>query len=200
MSPAETPAGTPSDPASDPPTHQPTGPSARPRRALWTLLVWAVVYALDQLTKVLAVANLEPGVVRPFVGEVLQFHLIRNPGAAFSFATGATWIFTVLAAVVVVVVVRMSRKLRSLPWALAFGFLLAGATGNLTDRLLRAPGFARGHVVDFLQLPHWPIFNVADASICVAAVFIAVLAVRGVGLDGSRQTRETSTTSGADRA
>ncbi len=76
----------------------------------------------------------------------------------------------------------------------------AGATGNLTDRLLRAPGFARGHVVDFLQLPHWPIFNVADASICVAAVFIAVLAVRGVGLDGTRQTRETSTTSEDDRA
>ncbi len=102
----------------------PTAGPRRPRRALWTFLVWAVVYVLDQVTKVLAVAHLEPGVVRPFVGDVLQFHLIRNPGAAFSFATGATWIFTVLAAVVVVVVVRMSRKLRSLPWALAFGFLL----------------------------------------------------------------------------
>ncbi|GAA0324297.1 signal peptidase II [Kineococcus aurantiacus] len=170
----------------------------RSRRALWTLCVWAVVYVLDQVTKVLAVAHLTEGRPQPFVGELLQFHLIRNPGAAFSFATGFTWVFTLLAAVVVVVVVRMSRKLRSLPWALAFGFLLAGATGNLTDRLLREPGFARGHVVDFLQLPRWPIFNVADASICVAAVLIAVLAVRGVGLDGRREVRGAR--SGAESA
>jgi signal peptidase II len=175
------------------PSPEPSPPGTddrRPRRTLLTFLVWALVYALDQVTKVLAVAHLEPGVVRPFVGTALQFHLIRNPGAAFSFATGSTWIFTLLAAVVVVVVVRLSRKLRSTAWALALGFLLAGATGNLTDRLLREPGFARGHVVDFLQLPHWPIFNVADSSICVAAVLIAVLAVRGVGLDGRREVRQ----------
>jgi signal peptidase II len=172
------------------PEPSPPGTDARrPRRTLWTFLVWVVVFALDQVTKVLAVANLEPGVVQPFVGTALQFHLIRNPGAAFSFATGSTWIFTVLAAAVVVVVVRLSRRLRSTAWALAFGFLLAGATGNLADRLLREPGFARGHVVDFLQLPHWPIFNVADSSICVAAVLIAILAIRGVGLDGTRETR-----------
>ena len=171
--------------------------AARPRRTRWTFLVWAVVYALDQLTKVLAVANLEPGVVRPFLGELLQFHLIRNPGAAFSLATGSTWIFTVLSTVVVVVVVRLSRRLRSTAWAVAFGFLLAGATGNLTDRLLREPSFARGHVVDFLQLPHWPIFNVADAGICCAAVLIAVLALRGTGLDGTRETRSATASSGA---
>jgi signal peptidase II len=180
-----------SDPQ-QPPQHsspEPGGP-ARRKRTIWTFVVWAIVYALDQVTKVIAVANLEPGVVQPFVGELLQFHLIRNPGAAFSFATGFTWIFTILAAVVVVVVIRMSRKLFSLPWALAFGFLLAGATGNLTDRLLRQPGFARGHVIDFLQLPNWPIFNIADSSICVAAVLIAVLAFRGIGLDGEREVRE----------
>ncbi|PRY17547.1 signal peptidase II [Kineococcus rhizosphaerae] len=174
-------------------------PPRRAPRWAWTAIVWGVVYALDQITKALAVAHLEPGAVQPFVGELLQFHLIRNPGAAFSFATGATWIFTILAAAVVVVVVRMARKLRSLPWALAFGFLLAGATGNLTDRLVREPGFARGHVVDFLQLPHWPIFNVADAGICVAAVFIAVLALRGVGLDGRRESRQQQE-SGAEGA
>lgn len=187
-----TPAPEPSLPGTD---------DRRPRYALWTALVWAVVYALDQVTKVLAVANLvEEGDPQPLVGDLLQLHLIRNPGAAFGFATGFTWIFTVLAAVVVVVVVRMSRKLRSLPWALAFGFLLAGATGNLTDRLLREPGFARGHVVDFLQLPHWPIFNVADASICTAAVLIAVLAVRGTGLDGRRETRPARTHQEAEGA
>lgn len=176
------------------------GAAQGPRRALWTFVVWAVVYALDQITKVLAVANLEPGVVQPFIGELLQFHLIRNPGAAFSFATGMTWVFTILSTVVVVVVIRMSRKLRSLPWAFAFGFLLAGATGNLTDRLLRQPGFARGHVVDFLQLPNWPIFNIADSSICVAAVFIAVMAIRGIGLDGTRETRPAKASEEAEGA
>lgn len=177
-------------PQDDAPHPRDPGPpvaTLRPRRTAWTFVLWAVVYALDQITKVLAVRNLEPGVVQPFVGELLQFHLIRNPGAAFSLATGSTWIFTILSAAVVVFVVRLSRRLRSTGWALALGFLLAGATGNLTDRLLRQPGFARGHVVDFLQLPNWPIFNVADMSICCAAVLIAVLAVRGTGLDGTRE-------------
>ena len=162
-------------------------PAAHPRRTSRALALAALVYALDQVTKVLAVAHLEPGVREPFVGELLQFHLIRNPGAAFSFATGATWVFTVVAVAVVVVVLWLARRLRSAGWALAFGFLLAGAAGNLTDRLLRQPGFARGHVVDFLELPRWPIFNVADASICAAAVLIAVLSLRGVGLDGTRE-------------
>ena len=172
---------------SQPPDAPDAAASAHPRRTARVFAVWALVYALDQVTKVLAVAHLEPGVVRPFVGQVLQFHLIRNPGAAFSFATGSTWIFTLLAAVAVVVIVRLARRLRSGSWALALGLLLAGATGNLTDRLLRQPGFARGHVVDFLQLPNWPIFNVADAGLCAAAVLIVVLAVRGTQLDGTRE-------------
>ncbi|WP_432502019.1 signal peptidase II [Kineococcus arenarius] len=170
-------------------TDSPPPAPARPRRTALALAVAALVYALDQVTKVLAVAHLEPGVRQPLVGELLQFHLIRNPGAAFSFATGSTWVFTVLAAAVVVVALWLARRLRSTAWALAFGFLLAGAAGNLTDRLLREPGFARGHVVDFLELPHWPIFNVADASICAAAVLIALLSLRGVGLDGAREER-----------
>ncbi|WP_432496199.1 signal peptidase II [Kineococcus gypseus] len=164
-------------------------PAARPRRTAHALVLALSVYALDQVTKVLAVAHLEPGVRRPLLGEVLQLHLIRNPGAAFSFATGATWVFTAVALAVVVAVLVLARRLRSTGWAAALGFLLAGAAGNLTDRLLRQPGFARGHVVDFLELPSWPVFNVADASICCAAVLIAVMTLRGVGLDGSREQR-----------
>ncbi|MCI2239714.1 signal peptidase II [Paenibacillus sp. TRM 82003] len=173
----------------DPAPTGPPLPGARPRRASWALALALLVYVLDQVTKVLAVAHLEPGVREPFVGELLQFHLIRNPGAAFSFATGSTWIFTVVAVAVVVAVLWLVRRLRSTGWAFAFGFLLAGAAGNLTDRLVRQPGFARGHVVDFLELPRWPIFNVADASICAAAVLIAVLSLRGVDLDGTREQR-----------
>ena len=111
---------------------------------------------------------------------------MRNPGAAFSFATGATWVFTLIAVVVVVAVLRVARRLGSTGWALALGLLLAGAVGNLTDRLLRAPAPGRGHVVDFLELPNWPIFNVADTAICAASVMVVVLAVKGVDVDGAR--------------
>ena len=80
------------------------------------------------------------------------------------------------------------RRLAAPGWAIGLGFLLAGVLGNLTDRVFRAPGFLRGHVVDFLQLPHWPVFNVADMCINVAAVVIIVQAVRGVSVDGTRGT------------
>ena len=146
-----------------------------------------MLYALDQATKALAVAQLPPGEPRPLLGEVLQLHLIRNSGAAFSIAEGFTWVFTLIAAAVVVVVVHLARRVAGTGWALALGLLLAGALGNLTDRILRAPGVGRGHVVDFLQLPYWPIFNVADMCVVTAAVLIGVLGVRGVRLDGTRE-------------
>jgi signal peptidase II len=164
----------------------------RSRRRLHLLLAGtaAVVLALDQLTKVAVVATMEPGQVVPVLGRVLQLTLLRNAGAAFTFATGATWVFTVIAVVVVVAVLRYARRLGSRGWAVTLGLLLAGATGNLLDRLLRAPGFGRGHVVDFIELPHWPVFNVADSSICTAAVLVAVLALRGIEIDGRRTGRQ----------
>ncbi len=135
-------------------------------------------------------ALLAPGEVVPVVGELLGLRLVRNPGAAFSFASGATWVFTVIAVVVVIAVLRTARRLGSRAWALALGLLLAGAAGNLTDRLLRAPAVARGHVVDFLELPRWPVFNVADMAICTAAALVVVLAVRGIDVDGQRARPE----------
>lgn len=143
----------------------------------------AVVITLDQLSKAWAVHALD-GSRRDVLGSVFGFQLTRNPGAAFSIATGSTWIFTVLAVVVAVVIVRLARRLRSRLWGVALGLLLGGAVGNLSDRLLRAPGFARGHVVDFLELPHWPIFNLADSAICCAAALIVLASLLGVGIDG----------------
>ncbi len=144
------------------------------------------VVAVDQATKAWAVAALADGAPVVIVDGLLQLRLFRNPGAAFSFATGTTWIFTIVATVVSVVIVRISRRLGSLPWALALGLLLGGAVGNLMDRLFRQPGFPEGHVVDFLDLPHLFVFNVADASITCAAVLIGLLGLRGTGVDGSR--------------
>ena len=161
---------------------------ARPRLLLALTGVAAGVYALDQLTKILAVGRLRPGDSHALVGELLRLQLIRNAGAAFSMATGVTWVLTIVALVVVIVVVRSARRLGSAGWAVTLGLLLGGAAGNLTDRLLRSPGFGRGHVIDFIDYAGLFIGNVADIAIVVAAVAVAVQAVRGIGLDG-RSTR-----------
>ena len=149
-------------------------------------LVAAVLYASDQLTKYLAVQHLTGQPDKPLVGDLLQLHLTRNPGAAFSTGTAFTEVLTAVAIVAVGVVLWLSRRLGSAAWAVAFGLLLAGVGGNLTDRMLREPGPFRGHVIDFLMLPHWPIFNVADMCINVAAALILVQAFRGIRIDGSR--------------
>ncbi|GAA1905525.1 signal peptidase II [Lapillicoccus jejuensis] len=161
----------------------------RRRLTLLLAVIAAVAYVLDQLTKLWAVAALGDGLPRPLLGSLLRLQLIRNPGAAFSLGTGSTWVLTVVAVVVLVVIVRFSRRLGSLGWAWAFGLLLGGALGNLTDRLVREPGFGRGHVVDFIDYYDLFIGNVADIAIVAAAVLIALLALRGIGVDGRREGR-----------
>lgn len=158
----------------------------RPRRVRTFALAAAVVYALDVLSKVLAVELLSDRSPVDLVPGVLQLTLVRNPGAAFSLGAELTVVLTGIAVVVVVAVVRMAARLRDRGWALALGLLLGGALGNLTDRLLRQPGPLRGHVVDFLQLPNWPVFNLADSAIVVAAALVAWRSIRGIGLDGRR--------------
>lgn len=164
-----------------------SAPAAGRRRLPVILALLAgLVLAVDQGTKTWAVAALSGRGPVDVVGGLLRLQLVRNPGAAFSFATGMTWVFTIIAVTVVMVIVRVSRKLGSLTWSIALGLLLGGALGNLTDRLLRAPGFGVGHVVDFLELPHWPVFNVADMCVDSAAVLIGLLALRGVPVEGRR--------------
>lgn len=150
----------------------------------------ALLYVTDVVTKHLAVEHLTGQPDKQLVGELLQLHLTRNPGAAFSTGTAFTEILTCVAIVAVGIVLWLSRRLGSTVWACALGFLLAGVSGNLTDRMLREPGPFRGHVIDFLMLPHWPIFNVADMCINVAAGLILIQAFRGIRLDGSRARTE----------
>jgi signal peptidase II len=157
------------------------------------LAVAAVVVALDQLTKAIALERLADGAPVHVLGDLLQFRLVFNPGAAFSFATGYTFVFTIIAAVVVVVILRVSRKLRSLPWALALGALLGGAIGNLLDRVFREPAVFQGHVVDFIELPNWPVFNLADTAITCSAVAMVLLSLLGIEYDGSHRRGGRST-------
>lgn len=154
-----------------------------------------VVYMADQITKMLVVANLVEGQAVQILGDFLVFHFVRNPGAAFSLASGSTWIFSILAAAVTVAIVVFARKIKSLAWAVVFGLLLGGTLGNLTDRLFREPSFGEGHVVDFISMP-WmlpAIFNVADIAIVSSMILFVLLTILGINVDGTRNRKEKTT-------
>jgi signal peptidase II len=147
-----------------------------------------LVFAADQLTKFLVVSNLTPGERNQVVGEALQFVFVKNSGAAFSLASGSTWIFSIAASAVTIFIIVFSHRIKSLAWAVLFGMLLGGTLGNLIDRLFREPSFGLGHVVDFIQVWGFPaIFNVADIFIVSSMGLFIILSVRGVRLDGTRE-------------
>ncbi|MGN7186871.1 signal peptidase II [Microbacterium enclense] len=167
----------------------------RPAAAGIVIAILAVlVLAADQLAKTVAIDNLPPERVVPVLGDALQFYLVRNPGAAFSLGEGVTWIFTIALAVVAGVIVFLAvRRVRSRLWAVVLGLLLGGVLGNLTDRLVREPGFPIGHVVDFISTP-WmmpAIYNVADIFIVSMMISVAILVLAGLRLDGTRETRSS---------
>jgi signal peptidase II len=161
-----------------------------PRRRIGSLLVVAVaVLALDIASKVTVVATLSGRQPIRLLGGFLKLRVERNPGAAFSFAPSLTILFSLIAITVIVVILRSSRRIRSLPWAITLGLLLGGATGNLIDRIFRYPGVFRGWVVDWIQVPHWPVFNLADSAIVCGGILAVLLSARGIRLDGQREPR-----------
>ena len=168
-------------------------PGSRSRGSRLPLVVGIalVAWLVDLVTKVVAQHQLADRGPVDFVGSLLRLNLTRNAGAAFSTGTSMTPVIAVFAVVAFVVVLAVATRVGTTGWAWALGLLLAGIAGNLTDRIFREPGPLRGHVIDFLQLPHWPIFNVADICINAAAVLIVVLSVRGVPLRGAGVAAET---------
>ena len=143
------------------------------RSPVGPLALAGVVVVLDQLTKIWAVAALSDGPVG-VIGTLLQFRLTRNPGGAFSLLTGLTPVLAVLAGVMVVYIVRTTRRTSDAVMAYSLGLVLGGAVGNLVDRLVRSPGVLRGEVVDFIKVPNWPTFNIADCAITVGVILIAI--------------------------
>jgi signal peptidase II len=161
-----------------------------PRRRIGSLVLVAVlVLALDIASKVTVVATLSDRQPIRLLGGFLKLRVDRNPGAAFSFAPSLTILFSLIAITVIVVILRSSRRIRGLPWAITLGLLLGGATGNLIDRIFRSPGAFRGWVVDWIQVPHWPVFNLADSAIVCGGILAVLLSVRGIRLDGQRESR-----------
>ena len=164
----------------------------RPRRVGLLLAVAVFVITADVVSKAVVVTRMPGHAPVPLLGGLLTITLTRNGGAAFSIGTSMTIVFTAIALGVIVYILRTARNLRSIGWAITLGLLLGGATGNLLDRIFRAPGLFQGHVVDWIELPHWPVFNLADSAIVCAGVLVVLLALRGIRLDGTRAAKESS--------
>ena len=155
------------------------------------------IVLIDQVTKAWAVAYLQPRIESGegplyIIDPLLRLTYVENTGAAWGMGAGYTWIFTIVAVVVGVVIVRFARTITSRAWALALGGLLGGLLGNLIDRLTRPPGPGLGSVVDFIGLPNFPVFNVADMAITCSAVAMIILAWRGIPLSESEPDGSSS--------
>jgi signal peptidase II len=176
----------------------PLSTPTRPRRVGLLLGVAVFVTAADAISKAVVVARMAHHAPIRLLGGLLTITLTRNGGAAFSIGTSMTIVFTAIAAGVIAYILRTARNLRSIGWAITLGLLLGGATGNLLDRIFRAPGLFQGHVVDWIQLPDWPVFNLADSAIVCAGVLVVLLALRGIRLDGTRHVPAASVPHRAD--
>ena len=174
--------------------------AGRPRRYLLLTGVALTALVVDFLTKEWALAALTPGEFVDVVGEFLQFTLVFNTGAAFSLGTGYTWVFTIISTVVVLAIGYMGWRVRSPWWGVTLGLMMGGAAGNLIDRFFRPPGPFEGAVVDFLSVPNWPVFNIADSCVVVGAVLVVVLTFKGINLDGTLASEENAEAAGATTA
>ncbi len=154
------------------------------------LIAWAI-WLIDLATKSWALANLDSRNPVKIIGSFLQLTLIKNSGAAFSFAEGATVLFTIFACVVVAAISYFAPKLTSKGWSVVLGLALGGILGNLSDRIFREPGFFTGHVIDWIELPNWPVFNIADSAIVIAAAIAVFLSIKNISpIEGSAEERE----------
>ena len=151
------------------------------------------VVVADQLTKAWALAELEPGVMRPVLGDALVWVLKFNSGAAFSFLSNATWLFTTVSSIVAIIILWYLRHVQAAIWGVVAGLVLGGAVGNLIDRFFRDPGFAVGHVVDFIYTP-WmmpAVYNIADIGVVSGMGLFLLCVLLGLDAQGKRHRKDT---------
>ena len=178
------------------------GEHVRPAWSGYALIMAACAVlglGIDQLTKWWVESTMTLGQVTDVLPPLLRWHYILNPGAAFSIGTDYTWVFTIIMAGVCGFLVYLMLKVRSVSWAVALGLVLGGAAGNLTDRLFREPSFGQGHVVDFIALPNFAIFNIADTCVVSGVILVCLLTLRGVGLDGAQTPSDTAKEAGTNK-
>jgi signal peptidase II len=162
-------------------------PQVRDSRTWLLLAIASLVVAIDQLTKNLAEANLSRFESVSIIGDVLRFRLAYNDGAAFSIGFGQTWVLTIISSIAVLLLLWFGPRAKTKLWVVIAGLVLGGASGNLIDRLLRDPGFANGHVVDFIQIPfNFPIFNIADIALVAGVSLVVLRTLLGDEIGGGR--------------
>lgn len=166
-------------------SQSPTEPKNRPTRnqVLLVGLIAVLGYTLDQLTKFWVLNNMSEGETIPVLPPLLNWHFVRNPGAAFSIGTEFTWVFTIIMVIVAGYVIFKLRTTTRTIWLIALGALLGGVFGNLTDRLIQEPGFGVGHVIDFIAFPNFAVFNIADSLIVCSMIGIGLLLVTGTPMN-----------------
>ncbi|RKS09831.1 signal peptidase II [Nocardiopsis sp. Huas11] len=164
-------------------TNDDTG--ARPRRFVLLLLVALTAILVDLATKQWVLATFGVGESVDVIGSLLQFTLVFNTGAAFSLGTDYTWVFTTIATCVVLAIAYIGRRVRSVWWGVTLGLMMGGAAGNLVDRYFRDPAPFHGAVVDFIRVPNFPVFNIADSCVVVGAILVVALTFKGLGMDGA---------------
>jgi signal peptidase II len=157
----------------------------------WFVAVAVLVIALDQITKWLTVAYLSGKPSVRLLGGAVYLLEVRNSGAAFSLGQSYTFIFPIFAVFVTAWIIWMTRKLASVPWAVALALVLGGALGNLIDRIFRAPGVFVGHVVDMVSVfadngARFPVFNLADSALTCGVILALLLEFTGRRRDGVR--------------
>jgi signal peptidase II len=144
-----------------------------------------VCLAIDQASKTVALADLPRGESVVVIPDLLWWRLAFNDGAAFSIGSGMTWIFTLISTAAVLLLSWYGPKASSTVWLVISGLVLGGASGNLIDRLVREPGFANGHVVDFIQIPfNFAIFNLADSFLVIGISLAVYRTIRGDNIGG----------------
>ncbi|MFJ5818715.1 signal peptidase II [Streptomyces sp. NPDC093108] len=156
----------------------------RPRFVLMAAVA-ALLMLADLITKQIALANYSLAEPVSSLGGFLKFTLIYNSGAAFSLGEGSTWLFSTAKLVVIIGMLWISRRIRIPAWEAIFGLLVGGAAGNLVDRVFRPPSPFQGEVIDWIQFPHWPAFNIADMGVVCGGVLTVWMVFRGINLDGS---------------
>lgn len=180
---------TPHHPGSSEPGSDDPDVTTRPRSSRYVLIllvVAATVVLVDRVTKTWAVDRLGDGEVIVLADPWMQLRLVYNPGAAFGFAGGYTVVISIIAFGVAFAILRLSRRLRNVWWAIALGGILGGALGNLIDRMTQPPGIFRGYVIDFVEWPGFPVWNLADAAIVGSVALVFVLSLRDVPYDQER--------------
>ena len=148
-----------------------------------------LIWILDLATKAWAVSQLANREPVKILGSFFQLTFIRNSGAAFSFASNATLFLSLFGIIVALGVIYFAPKITSKGWSVVLGLVLGGVLGNLMDRIFREPSFLRGHVIDWMQLPNWPIFNIADSAIVVAAGLAMILTARNISPIFTKESR-----------